>query len=261
MSGLFFSQKEYLVFKMTKKLSLLFISLAFSSLSFGQRSTYQDEYLAHSFRVYQEADIDMAHHIFPFIQSRFNAELEKASSFTNPFDSLSKYIKVIWSADSLVKLYSWYQRDWGCCYSFENHAQFRSRSGVIQHMDLSENIESDHSFTFNEIHVVPNNQSPLYLILGWGSCCGGKQYEIAQAYQIKDGMLVLVNGAFDDIGSQLSIGANRNQEVQMSYSSETRTLTYTKREFDGNSGFYSDVQTQVEWKFNDEGQAKRVNEE
>ncbi len=95
------------------------------------------------------------------------------------------------------------------------------------------------------------------MILGWGTCSGGKHYQVARLYQITDETLVQVDSVFDS-ETTLFIGANRSQKIELKYSVDTKTLSYNSFVFDDDIGFYTDEKLEVKWKLEKNG-FKKIN--
>lgn len=228
------------------------------SCSFGQNGiNHSDEFLSRSFKVFHEADFEMAYYLKTFLRERFIKELQDSTSFYNPYDSLSgKYVSIQFSPDSLVKTYSWDERNGSCCYASATFAQFKTGSGKIDYVDL-EIPENDgvEIFLF-DLQNITINETTCYLILGWGTCCGGKQYEIARVYQIKDDNFILMDSQFDG-QQELIIGANRGSEIDLKYDPDSKILSYNYFEYDEETGFYNQEKSIVEWHVERDGFERR----
>ena len=224
---------------MNKYLTIAFFCSFIGSFSFGQKKeNYSDQFLSESFKVFHSADFDMAYHLKPFIRKRFVGELKDSSSFYNPYDSLSrKYVRIKYSSDSLVKTYSWDERSGSCCHSSATFAQFKTQNGRINYVDLEKPYHDGIEIFITDLQKIEFNDSSYYLILGWGTCCGGKHYEIARLYQILNNQFIqvdsMINGKKD-----LIIGANRGSDINLEYNPERKELSYNFYEFDDDIGFY-----------------------
>lgn len=97
---------------------------------------YKDVFLTSSFKTFHSADFDLAKHILPVIRKRFINELEDSTSFTNPYYSLPKHLVIKYANDSLIKTYSWSERNGGCCHSSATFAQYKTSLGKIKYIDL-----------------------------------------------------------------------------------------------------------------------------
>ena len=90
-----------------KKFNILVFVFLISSTLWGQLyDNYADELLTRTFKSYREVDLEISYHLFPFVKERFLEHLADTTSFSNPFDSLSKYINIDETSDGLVKTYS-----------------------------------------------------------------------------------------------------------------------------------------------------------
>lgn len=216
---------------------------------------YSDELLSSSFKAYQEVDFEFSYHMYPFIRKRFLEHLNDTSSFNNPYDSLSKYVSIKRTSDKLVKTYAWSVRDTGCCYSTETYVQYETKSGDIKFVDLkklddfSEGVEE--VFT-TDLKMITINNKPYYLILGWGTCCGGKHYSTAKIYEIKNGVLQKSKSMFNG-ENELYIGANRGSKIELKYYPKQKTLSYNSSGEMNDSGFYSRESVIVKWKLRKSG--------
>lgn len=170
---------------------------------------YSDQLLSNSFRLYQEADFELSYHLFPFIKKRFLEHLADSFSFSNSYSQLSEHINIRISADGLLKTYSWEQRDSGCCPSTENYAQFKTRSGNISYINLKDLQTGNEEIFVTDLQLIKINKKPYYLILGYGTCCGGKHYGKASVYEIKDKSLVKADYLFAE-KSEIDTEANRS---------------------------------------------------
>ncbi|WP_430908870.1 hypothetical protein [Maribacter sp. 2-571] len=213
---------------------------------------YSDMLLTDSFKLYREADFEMAYHIFPFLKERFLEQLEDSTSFANPYQGLSEYMGILRSSDSLVRTYSWSERDSGCCHSSETYAQFKTTSGVIKYVDL-EAMENDAGEVFiTDLQKITISKKPYYLILGNGTCCGGKHYSTARVYEITKDSLRRCEAVFNE-DAEIYAGANRGQRIGLSYDPETETLSHNGYKMDEETGFYDREKTVVQWKLTKNG--------
>ena len=195
--------------------------------------------------------------MLPFIRKRFEKELKNPDSFTNKYDSLSKYIKIHHTSDSLLKTYSWSERSGSCCRASATFAQFKTQSGKINYIDL-ENPEARGPEVFiTNLQRIKINNNPYYLILGWGTCCGGKHYATARVYQITGETLIQATAQFNEL-DDLIVGANRDQEINLKYNPDTKILSYNKYKFFNSMGFYGKEKSVAQWKLNKNG-FKKIN--
>ncbi len=233
----------------------------------GQTSeNYSDRILTLTFKVFKSADLELANHILPFLKERFKAELKDASSFTNPYDSLSKQITIKQSSDNLLRLYCWDERNNGCRWTSTTFAQFRTKSNEIKYINLEEFSpdydENLHRADYDEdLYVVSlkrieiNNQ-PHYLIIGYGGHCGNHIYQIARVFKISDNTLVKCESIFGN-KDEIDVGTGRTGKIEMKYSTETKILSYNQYEFDEDIGFYTDEKSKVIWELTKSGFEKK----
>jgi hypothetical protein len=232
---------------------ILLLATCLGQSVFGQtRNNYSDDLLTSSFKLFQSADFELANHMLPFIREKFVKELNDTSSFTNRYDSLSNYIGIKHSSDSLLKIYCWSERSGSCCHTSATFAQFKTKSGEIKYLDLETPENDGNEIFITDLQRIEINNEPLYLVLGWGTCCGGKHYQVARIYQITDETLVQVDAVFNN-ESTLFIGANRSQKIELKYSLDTMTLSYNSFVFDDDIGFYTDEKSVVKWKLKKTG--------
>ena len=236
-----------------RKFKVIVLFIFVGNLVWGQSDdNYSDKLLSTSFKAYQEVDFELSNHMFPFIKKRFLEHLADSTSFSNPYDSLSNYIKIIKSPDDLLKTYSWSERDTGCCYSSEIYAQFKTKAGEIKFIDLKDGDDGDQDNFITDLYAIVINNKPYYLILGWGTCCGGTHYANAKVYEIRDGSLYKCETIFND-KDDVFIQANRNQRISLNYSPEEKMLSYNSYGEMNDSGFYGEQIAVVKWKLEKQG--------
>ncbi len=228
-------------------ITYLAILCSLNSLLGQTRDNYSDDFLTNSFKIFQSADFEMANHILPFLKRRFIKELENTSSFSNSYDSLSSYIDIRYSSDSLLKTYCWSERSGSCCISSATFAQFKVESDKINYVDLREMEDGDEDVFVTDLQLIEIEGNSHYLVLGWGTCCGGKHYSTARIYRIIDDKLIKSDSVFGS-ESEIYAGANRGQKIELSYSRETKILSYNSYSFDDDVGFYKDEHSIVKWK-------------
>ncbi|MCR9153598.1 MAG: hypothetical protein NXI09_05770 [Bacteroidetes bacterium] len=212
----------------------------------GQNSRGDQAELKAHFNSFFEADRDSAHLLLPALRKTFINELSAEGSFTNEYDSLSEYVVVKYAQDSLLKTFCWDERNGGCCYTSSCFAQYKSSDGKVHLYDLEEANGIRGEIYVKQVHQISINQERHYLILGWGSCCGGKQFEVARVYRFKDGDLIKLD-AFKKPHKELYIGANRSQEIKLNYQPQSKTLSYTSYILEEDTGFYSDTSKMKQW--------------
>lgn len=233
------------------------VSCITQSISGQKRNNYSDNFLTSSFKLFQSADFELANQMLPFIRDRFVEELKDTLSFTNSYDSLSNYIGIKYSSDSLLKTYCWSERSGGCCHTSATFAQFKTKSGKIKYLDLETPKDDGTEIFIKDLQRIEINDAPFYLLLGWGTCCGGKHYQVARIYEITIENLVQVDSVFD-YETTLYIGANRSQKIELKYSPDTKILSYNNYAFDDDIGFYTNEKSVVKWKLKRSG-FKRIN--
>lgn len=233
------------------------VSCITQSVSGQKRNNYSDNFLTSSFKLFQSADFELANQMLPFIRDRFVEELKDTLSFANSYDSLSNYIGIKYSSDSLLKTYCWSERSGGCCHTSATFAQFKTKSGEIKYLDLETPKDDGTEIFITDLQRIEINDAPFYLLLGWGTCCGGKHYQVARIYEITIENLVRVDSVFD-YETTLYIEANRSQKIELKYSPDTKILSYNNYAFDDDIGFYTNKKSVVKWKLKRSG-FKRIN--
>ncbi|WP_405411337.1 hypothetical protein [Maribacter sp. Asnod1-A12] len=234
------------------------ISILGFHILMGQTSeNYSDQLLTSTFKSFKSADLELADHILPFLKERVKVELTNTSSFTNPSDSLSKYITIKKSDDNLLRLYCWDERNSGCRWTSTTFAQFKTRSNEIKIINLEEiTADYDEDLYLLNLHEIEINNQPHYLIIGYGGHCGNHIYQIARVFKISDNTLVKCDSIFNN-KNEIDAGASRNGEIEMKYSKETKTLSYNQYEFDEDKGFYLDKSSKVKWTLTKSGFIKK----
>lgn len=224
----------------------------------GQTSeNYSDRILTSTFELFKSADLGLANHILPFLKERFEAELKDTTSFTNPYDSLSKQITIKQSSDNLLRLYCWDERNDGCRWTSTTFAQFRTKSNEVKFVNLEEiSADYDEDLYIVDLQRIEINDQPHYLIIGFGGHCGNHIYQIARVFKISDNTLVKCDSIFGN-KSEIDVGSGRNGKIEMKYSKETRTLTYNQYDFDQDMGFYIGEKSKISWKLTNSGFEKK----
>lgn len=227
---------------------ICFILIQFSAANMPAQidHDYSDQLLSGSFKIYHDADFELSYHLFPFIKERFLEHLADSSSFSNPYVQLGEQINIKTAGDQLLKTYSWEQRDSGCCPSTEIYAQFKTRSGTISYVNLKELQQGDEEIFITDLQLIEINAKPYYLILGYGTCCGGKHYGRATVYEIKEESLVKVDHVFAE-RSDIEAEANRSQKIELKYDPVSKILSYNSYGELTDSGFYGPDKIEVKW--------------
>ncbi|QWX83356.1 hypothetical protein H0I23_12960 [Cellulophaga sp. HaHaR_3_176] len=237
-----------------KKLILITITIFSITSLLGQANdNYSDELLSSSFKLYREADIELSFHIFPFLKERFIKELQDSTSFYNPYDSLAKQINIKHSLDGVLKTYTWEKRDSGCCHSSINYAQYKTKSGVIKSLDLNYKGPGYEEIFITDLQFIEIDNNPYYLMLGWGTCCGGKHYSTVTLYKIENETLVKCDTNIFNNKADLYIGANRGDKINLKYSPELKILSYNYYGELDDTGFYNHKGKVIEWKLKKKG--------
>ncbi|MBJ2175860.1 hypothetical protein JBL43_16520 [Aureibaculum sp. A20] len=238
---------------MHKVLYIAYLLLICNSYTFSQvEENYSDELLSSSFKLYHEADMYLANYMYSFIKKRFIDHLKDTTSFSNPYDSLSKHVSIGRSSDGLMKTYSWSERDFGCCHGTETYAQFKTSSGSIKFIDLDEQPEGYEEVFITGLQLIKIKKKSYYLIFGNGTCCGGTHYSTARVYEIKEDTLHKSDSLFNT-KSELYIGANRSQTIALTYDSEKKILSYNSYAYLDDTGFYANMKTVIQLKLTDNG--------
>lgn len=242
------------IIKVKTRAIILFIPfiLVANSLSSQSQEIYRDQLLSSSFKIYKSADIELAYHIFPFLKQRMVEHLKDSSSFYYSQDSLSKHVSIYYSEDSILKIYCWDERNAGCCHLTVCHGQFKTSSGEIKTIDLKGLIHEHLEVYITDLQQIKISGKPYYLLLGWGSCCGGKHYSTANVFEIKEGSLQKCNSIFNG-ESEIYTGANRNQKIELKYDPKLKILGYNSYNLNEDSNFYEDEKSHVQWVLKENG--------
>ena len=210
---------------------------------------YSDELLTSSFKIFKQADFELANHMLPFIRNRIISELNNSNSFYNSYDSLSQHITIKHSSDSLVKLYCWDERNSGCRLSSSTFVQYKTESNQIKTLDLEKLASNyDEDLYITDLQRIQINNEAHYLIIGKGGHCGNHKYEIARVYKISEDSLIKCDSIFET-NNEISAGSTRSGNIKMKYSSKEKTLSYNFYKHNKNTGFYSyDIEAVRKWK-------------
>jgi len=91
-----------------------------------------------------------------------------------------------------------------------------------------------------------------YLILGWGTCCGGKHYSQVKVYEIENNKLQKAPPLFKS-KTDLYIGANRGSKIGLKYNTDSKILSYNSYGEMNDTGFYSREKKFTQWKLTKTG--------
>ena len=146
---------------------IVFLIAGFNSVLAQPTNNFSDMLLTSTMKVFQSADFEMAYYMVPFVHERFEKELKDTNSFHQPYDSLSKYIGIKYSSDSLLKTYCWSERSGGCCHTSTRLVQYRTQSGNIQYVDLDEDTVDGGDLFITKLHKIEIDSQTMYLFLNW----------------------------------------------------------------------------------------------
>jgi hypothetical protein len=245
--------------KMKQTLLLILISfITVESLSAQSKENHLDDRLASTFEVFNAADYELAAYLVPFIEKRFIKELDSAS-FNYKFKKLDKYIGIKFSSDSLIKIYSWSNRNNGCGIISSTIVQFKTSTNQIKTVNFQE-IDSivDPALNLKDIHTIQINNKPHYLITWYGGHCGNHTYEIARVYKIVNENLVRCENIFEN-DYQIEVGTHRSGKIKMQYSPKNKILSYFHYNFNEDTGFYDYKRSSlIKWKLTRKGFKKAL---
>ena len=241
---------------MNKRLLIIFNLLISINISYSQESRLDvaDRFLTSNFKTFYSVDTELEYCMAPIIEERVVTELKDSTSFNYSYDSLSNYIKIRTSEDSLIRTFSWDRRSRGSWHDMASYTQFKSKSGKINHQRLDSGDESGTGEPANVliygIHTINIENNSYYLMLGWGTHGAGKHHSLARVYKINGETLILCDSIFQGL-NYLSVRANRGNKIELKYDTELMTISYYRYEFDENTGFYKRDGIKEEWILND----------
>lgn len=231
------------------RLSIILLIILFNcSKTSAQNDNYSDEFLSSTFKIYYSADKELSSYMYALVEKRMVNEIKDTANFYNPYDKLSKYITIKMSPDKRLKLYCWHERDFGCHFYTSTYAQFKTQTNNIRTLLLgndNDTGEYDSHLYLSQLHQIQINNKTHYLIIGYGGHCGNKKYQCARVYTISNDSIIKT--------FKVCAATHRMGELNMTYDSKTKILSYNEYAFDDDTGFYSDQKSLKQWKLTNKG--------
>lgn len=235
-----------------RKLIVIFNLLIWINVSYSQvsRLDVADRFLASNFKTFYSVDTELGYCMAPIIEERVVSELKDSASFNYAFDSLSTYINIKTSDDSLIRTFSWDRRSGGSWHDMASYAQFKSKLGKIKCQRLDSGDEGGTGeptdVIIYDIHTIRIENKPYYLILGWGTHGGGYHHSLARVYKTNGDTLTLCDSIFQG-QKYLSVSTPRINKIELEYDAESKIISYYHYEFDESTGLYKREGTKEEW--------------
>ncbi len=150
---------------------------------------------------------------------------EKAASY--PFDSLSKTIKAIASKDKRLRVFSWDELNGGTRHIYNSAFQYdsgdKTYSGILS---LNDNSDEGISHYTDVIHFeIEDVDKDLYLVKGYGTHGGGKDFYVYRLLSFKNGEVTDCSDCFDG-EDRLVFVKSRGNKVSPKYNKDTKEITY-----------------------------------
>lgn len=162
------------------------------------------------------------------ILKRFKIELE--STLKNPqlnnyyFPEWDNEQKVAVSKDSLLTILSWDLRNNGTFHTYESMYRLVREDSIYSGFlfEKEKGMEEKKSAVYFEANKLPDNS---YLIKGWGTHGGGKDFFIYRKLNYKDGSLSDCKGCFEG-KDYLFYEKSRGYDLAINYNEENRSIQY-----------------------------------
>lgn len=180
--------------------------------------------------------------LIPEFISRFEKLLANPQSFDYPFTELAKTIKIRWSEDKKLRIFSWdnnTNHDWRNILSI---AQYKDEKGKIQTQWLS-NGDEQLTGEYTDVWIYGVHQLKLgkhthYMTIGEGTHGNGQHHLTIQLFELRGDKLVRCGSCFENAGDYLVIRAILLDHFNLMYNAEKQELSYSSFEKDESSGFY-----------------------
>ncbi len=246
-------KKPVVKFKIIK----ILLVLIFLSPYIGQKNVFCqttelekiDNELTTAFKIMIEADYRVRYDsLAPAFKKKLKNELSKRQTFYHSFDSLSKYISIVFSNDQRLKTFSWDEKSGGSWHSMAVFAQYKTKSGqIIAHQFNMNDDEMLVGYTDSKIYEISEitiNNKKHYLTFAWGTHGCGKHHVIAQIFRIKGKNLIKCNECFED-SIDLVVIAQRGSKFNIRFNSKTNEISYNEYVFKDEYGYYYSTGSQV----------------
>lgn len=237
---------------MNKTLFFIISILKLINVSYSQECKLEvaDRFLASNFKAFYSAKTEIKYCMAPIVEEKIISHLKDSSSFNYPYDSLSKYIQIETSEDSMVRAFSWDRISGGSWHDMASYVQFKSESGKIKCQRLDSGDESATGeptdvIIYDVHHFYIENES-YYLLLGRGTHGSGQHHSLARVIKISGETLSLCDSIFEG-QEYLFVEANRINKIDLEYNAETKSISFYRYEFNENEGFYESEGKKEEW--------------
>lgn len=238
------------------KKSILILAFVFTSIiNFGQLPTIEDSLDLHLSTLRQN-HLDSAFNYNAYSDScakLFLSSLNRTldfhpETFYFSFDSLNKYMNIIYSEDSLIKIYSWNHylggswHDLKAIAQLEGYKQYMKSNFHLRTLISSNtvNLVSDgYTYTdciYYKIQTIQQNENKVYLFIGYGTHGSGHHHKMMRAFKIVNQRLIEIDSLFNGNNS-LVINIPRVHKIELEYDSITQEISYSKFEMIDDSGF------------------------
>ena len=163
-------------------------------------------------------------------EKRLYPLLRLTESFIYPFDSLKKKIRVLYSPDSLFKIYGWEQMPGGNWHDYKSVVQYRNKKDEMLLYEISDEREAElGKFSDVIIYSVHQPQKDIYLLIGFGTHGSGMHHKFAQLFQLKGDSLKVVSGSIDK-RDYYYVESPRVHKINLVYSEKDKTLSHEELE-------------------------------
>lgn len=166
---------------------------------------------------------------------------DKAASY--PFDSLSNTIKVIGSKDKKLRIFSWDELSGGTRHIYNSVFQYNSGEKTFSgFLSLDDNSDDGDVHYTDVIHFeIEDVDKGLYLVKGYGTHGGGKDFYVYRLFSFKNGEISDCSNCFDG-EDRLVFIKPRGNKVSPEYNKETKEITYPEMK----PGFHEGEETGFE---------------
>jgi len=193
------------------------------------------------FQNYRNSDYDTR---FSSLRPKLRNKIENILSSTNsqeyPFDSLSKYMRIIKSNDNKVRIFSWDELTGGTWHDMAVIIQFKNNKNILTTQwidsDISEEPTGITDAIQYEIYDVEINKKPHYLCFGWGTYGGGHHHNSILIFSIENDSLKFCSNCIEKDYS--IIQAPRNTKINLKYEKTEEVISFNEFKYDNEIGFF-----------------------
>lgn len=228
-----------------KKTIIILLIFINGNLLFSQTVDFQkiETELILKFQNYWNSDVEIR---FGGLGSKLRARVENilsnSNSFEYPFDSLSKYIKIIKSNDNKVRIFSWDELTGGTWHSMAAIVQFKTCNKEIK----TQWIDSDISISDEppritdaiqyEIYDVEIKKQTHYLCFGYGTHGAGHHFNSILIFSIENDSLKVCSNCIEKDYSVIK--APRSEKINLKYDKTEKVISFNEFKYDDEIGFY-----------------------